>query len=248
MESANAASSPSFPVLDPIIVDDEMENAYRDSDMGFLDPTRLPMSSADAGRDFDDLFAHATSSRVITDADSSCLSPSELSVKQQFKDHHKLSQPHVLASESPVDSPDNSSRSSSSESPRNHLRNPSVTSTSSAVHSENTAMPFRYSSEDWMGSELESVKEEPLFGLHSSLPTDGGFTMGTDLESSNKAMDAAFDFESAASSPNYMKSDTTPQARWKKRAKAKLRSPSSSTKQSVDKVSHNMIFRFRMPL
>lgn len=215
--------------------------------MGFLDPTRLSMSSADAGRDFDDLFAHATSSRMITDSDSSCLSPSELSVKQQFKDHDKLRQPHVLASESPVDSPDNSSRSSSSESPRNHLRNASVTSTSSAVHSENTAIPFRYSSEDWMGSELESVKEEPLFGLHNGLPTETGFSMGTDLESSNKAMDAAFDFESAASSPGYIKADTTPQTTSKKKLKVKLRSPSNSRRQPAGKVSRNMISHYARP-
>lgn len=241
MESANAASSPSFPVLDPIIVDDEMEGAYRDSDMGFLDHSGLSMSSADAGRDFDDLFAHGPSTRMVTDSDS-CLSPSELSVKQQFQDHDKLRQPHVVASESPVDSPDNSSRSSSSESPRNHLRNTSVTSTSSAVHSENANMPFRFSSEEWMNSELESVKEEPYFGLNNSMPTENGFNVGTDLESSNKAMDAAFDFESAASSPSHLKAETTPQARSKKRVKAKLRSPSNSARYSAENVSHSMIY------
>lgn len=81
MESANAASSPSFPVLDPIIVDDSMENNYGDTDVDFLDPARLSVSSANAGRDFDDLFAHAAPSRAVPDSESSHLSPSELSGK-----------------------------------------------------------------------------------------------------------------------------------------------------------------------
>lgn len=232
MESANAVSSPSFPVLDPIIVDDEVEKTYPDTDMNFLDPARLSMSSANAGGDFDDLFAHAASSR----ADSESLSPAELPGKSQYKGHDKLRQPHVLASDSPAESTDNSSRSSSSGSPRNHLRNPSVTSSTSAVHSESTAAPFRFSSEDWMNPDLESVKEEPLFGLDNSFPAHGGFSMGTDLETSNKAMDAAFDFESAASSPSYLKPDSTPQAKSKRRVKSKLRSPSNSTRRVTDKV------------
>jgi hypothetical protein len=237
MESTNAASSPSFPVLDPIVVDDGMENTYRDTDMEFLDPSRLSMSSADAGRDFDDLFAHAATSRSAPASESSHLSPSELSGKHQYKEHDKLKQPHMLASGSPAESPDNSSRSSSSESPRNHFRNPSVTSSSSTAHSENTAAPFRFSSEDWMNPELESVKEEPLFRLDNAMPADGGLAMGPDLESSNKAMDAAFDFESAASSPSYLNSDATPQAKYKARVKSKLRSSPNSTRRSMDKVS-----------
>lgn len=236
MES-NAASSPAFPILDPIIVDDEMENAYPDSDVSFLDPARLQLSPENAGRDFDDLFARAPPSRAISDAQSPSLSPSELSVKQQYRDHDTLTQPHMLASDSPVESPENSSRSSSSESPRNHPRNPSVASTSSAVHSENNAMPYRFSSEDWMNPDLEPVKEEPLFGMSNGLSTDHGFHMATDLESSNKAMDAAFDFESAASSPSYLKPDPVPHVKSKKAVKSKLRSPSNSTRKSGINVS-----------
>ncbi|KAI9923777.1 hypothetical protein ASPWEDRAFT_172062 [Aspergillus wentii DTO 134E9] len=229
MGPAETASSPAFPLLDPIIVDDEMENAYQDTGMDFLDPTRLQMSTEDAGRDFDDLFARATSSRAVADPESSCLSPSDLSVKRHFKEQDVLKQPRVVASDSPAESPDDSSRSSSSESPRNHVRNSSVASSTSAVHSESTMMPFRYPSEDWMNPDLAAVKEEPLFGLDAALPSmEGGFTIDTDLESSNKAMDAAFDFESAASSPSPLKPDGTPQPRVQKRLKSQLRNPSSS--------------------
>lgn len=240
MESANAASSPSFPPLDPIIVDGDMEDTYRDTDMGFLDPARLSMSSASAGQDFDDLFAHTAPPRTAPDSEPSQLSPSKLSGKRQYEEHNKLKQPHVLASDSPVESPVNSSRSSSSESPRNHFRNPSVASSSSAVHSENNAASFRFPSEDWMNPELGSVTEEPLFGLDNATRAEGGFSTGTDFETDTKAMDAAFDFESAASSPSYLNSGIKPHSRSKSRVKSKTRSLSNpSRRSSADKVSHS---------
>lgn len=240
MESANAASSPSFPPLDPIIVGDDMENTYRDTDMGFLDPARLSMSSASAGQEFDDLFAHAAPPRTAPDSEPSHLSPTELSGKRQYEEHDKLKQPHMLASDSPVESPDNSSRSSSSESPRNHFRNPSVVSSSSAVHSENNAASFRFPSEDWMNPELESVKEEPLFGLDNAMQVEGGFATGTNFATATKAMDEAFDFESAASSPSYLNAGITPHSRSKSRVKSKTRSLSNPSRRSADKVSHSL--------
>lgn len=207
MGPAETAPSPAFPVLDPIIVDDEMENTYKDADMEFLDPARLQMSPGNAGQEFDDLLARATSSRTLNaDSESSCLSPSELSVnKRNYAEQERLRQPRIMAADSPVESPDNSSRSSSSESPRNnHLRHSSVASSASAAQSENAMMPFGYTSDDWMNPDLGSVKEESLFGLDTSSPhpVANGLPMEGDLESSNKAMDAAFDFESAASSPS----------------------------------------------
>lgn len=235
---SEAAPSPAFPVLDPIIVDDEMENAYQDADIDFLDPARLQMSSGNAGQEFDDLLAHTSSSRTLTDSESACLSPSALSVKRQYAEQEHLRQPRIMTAHSPAESPDNSSRSSSSESPRNqHLRHSSVAS--SAV-GENTMMPFGYtSSDDWMNPDLESVKEEPLFGLDSSAlqPMDNGLPMDGDLESSNKAMDAAFDFESAASSPSPLKTDVTPQPKLQKRFKSQLRNSSHHKRKSTSPVS-----------
>ena len=89
-----------------------------------------------------------------------------------------------------------------------------------------------------MNPDLSSVKEESLFGLDLSLPNlDGAFPTDTDLESSNKAMDAAFDFESAASSPSPLKSESA-QPRIAKRSKSQMRSVSStSARHSASSVS-----------
>ncbi|KAL5361795.1 hypothetical protein BJX96DRAFT_89496 [Aspergillus floccosus] len=231
MGPAETASSPPFSVLEPIVVDDQMENPYQDSNLDFLDSARLQMSSENAGRDFDDLFAHSTSSRTVTESGSVCLSPSELSVKRPYQEQDVLRQPDLVKSDSPAESPEASSRSSSSESPRNHIRNPSVASSTSAVHSENTMMPFGYTSEDWINPDLATVKEEIMFGFDPSLPsmeTETPFPAETDLESSNKAMDAAFDFESAASSPSPLRTGTTPQPMPQKMADSQFRSASNS--------------------
>ncbi|EAW07583.1 putative membrane-tethered transcription factor (SPT23) [Aspergillus clavatus NRRL 1] len=231
MGPADVVSSPAFPALDPIVVDDEMENPYQDTDMSFLDSARLHMTDA-AGQEFDDLFARSHSSRTVTDSESVCLSPSDLSVKRHFQEQDALRQPKIVASDSPAESPDNSSPSSSSDSPRNHLRNPSVASSTSAIHNDHNAiMPFGYATEEWINSELASVREQTsMFAFDPSLPAmEGGFPIETDLESSNKAMDAAFDFESAASSPSPLKTDAISQPKVQKRLKSQLRSTSHPT-------------------
>ncbi|KAL2796743.1 hypothetical protein BJX66DRAFT_129203 [Aspergillus keveii] len=224
------ASSPTFPALDPIVVDDDM-NPYHDTDMDFLDSTRLQLSSEHAGQDFDDLFTRAAPSRTVAESDPPCLSPSELSLKRSYHEQDTLRHPKAFASNSPAESLDNSSPSSSSESPRNHLRNPSVASSTSAVHSENTVMPFGYTSEDWVNPDYDHVKDESLFGFDASLPNlEGPYPAETDLESSNKAMDAAFDFESAASSPSPLKAGVTPQARVQKGSRSRMRGAPGSAK------------------
>ncbi|KAL4895946.1 hypothetical protein BDV59DRAFT_173507 [Aspergillus ambiguus] len=230
MGPAETASSPPFSALDPIVVDDQMENPYQDSNLDFLDSARLQMSSENAGRDFDDLFAHSTSSRTVTESGSVCLSPSELSAKKPYKEQDVLRQPNIVKSDSPAESPEASSRSSSSESPRHHLRNPSVASSTSAVHSENTMMPFGYTSEEWINPDLATVKGEIMFGFDPSLPSmeTETYPTGTDLESSNKAMDAAFDFESAASSPSPLRTDPIPQAIPQKMSESKFHGTSNS--------------------
>ncbi|KAL1862423.1 SPT3 Dosage dependent suppressor of Ty-induced promoter mutations-like protein [Paecilomyces lecythidis] len=202
-----------------------MASPYQDPNMGFLDPTRLQTSSAGAGREFDDLFSRTTASRAARDAES-YLAPSELSTKRRYRDQDTLTQPHTVAADSPADTPDNSSRSSSSESPRNHIRTTSVASTNSAMR-DNTASDGRYHSDAWLNSDF-GLKEEPLFGLDADMPPlDGGFHMDTDLETSNKAMDSAFDFESAASSPSPLKMESSSLPKSQKMFKNQLRSPSN---------------------
>lgn len=209
-------SSPAFPALDPIIMDDEMETTFRNVNMDFLDPTKLDMPSETAGGAFDDLFSHVTNSRPNAAPESS----------KHLQNQHPLRQPPAMAADSPAESPDNSSRSSSSESPRTHLRQASIASTNSAAHSENPLSATGFPSEDWMRPDLASVKEESPFIIEPSYPMDGSFP---DLESSNKAMDAAFDFESAASSPSPLKSDNPAQPNSQHLSKSHLWSPSSAS-------------------
>lgn len=212
MRSAETPSSPAFPSLDPIIMDEEMESTFGNVNMDFLDPSKLDMPSDSAGGDFDDLFSHVThQSRPNGAAESS----------KHYQHQHPLRKPTVATADSPAESPDNSSRSSSSESPRNHLRHTSITSSNSAAHSENIMVPTGFTSDDWMRPDLSSVKEESPFTIDPSYPVDGGALMDhSDLEFSNKAMDAAFDFESAASSPSPLKMEIPTQVNGHKMAKS----------------------------
>lgn len=219
MGPTEAPSSPSFPTLDPIIMDDEMESAFRNANMEFLDPTQLDMPSESAGGDFDDLFSRVTNSRSNAAPEPS----------KPYQNGHPLRQPPALAADSPVESPDNSSRSSSSESPRNHLRQASIASTNSAAHSENPLASASYPTEDWMRPELAAVEEESPFNIEPSYTMDGGYSMDPYLESTNKAMDAAFDFESAASSPSPLKTENQPQPSSRNPSKSYLWSPSSAS-------------------
>ncbi|KAJ5331332.1 hypothetical protein N7476_001115 [Penicillium atrosanguineum] len=201
-------------------MDDEMESAFRNANMDFLDPTQLDMPSDTAGGDFDDLFSHVTNARSNGAPESS----------KHYQNQHLLRQPSAMTADSPAESPDNSSRSSSSESPRIHLRQTSVASTNSVAHSENQLPSAGFPSEDWMRPDLASVKEESPFTIEPSYPMDAGFP---DLESSNKAMDAAFDFESAASSPSPLKTENPPQPNSQHLTKSHIWSPSSASAQPV---------------
>lgn len=240
MGSAEAASSPVFPVLDPIVVDDDMEGAYQDPTIDYLDPSRLTGTVESAGRDFDDLFAHSASSHTATDPDSSCLSPAELSVKRAYTEADVLKQPSIVKSDSPAESPDDSSRSSSSESPRNHNRNSSLAS--SAVYSENQNMPFGYM-EEWGNPELMPVKEENSFSFDPSMSFIDGHLGAEADPTENVMMNSAFDFESAASSPSPLKTDP-PQPLPQRNPTSHYRSASNLTaRQSVSPVRLPVIVR-----
>jgi hypothetical protein len=199
-------------------MDDDMESTFRNANMDFLDPTKLEIPTENGGAEFDDLFARATTSRTNGATGHS----------KPYQDQDPLRQVPALAADSPAESADDSSRSSSSESPRNHLRQTSIASTNSAAHSENPLTSASYPTEDWMRPELSSVKEESPFNIVPSFSMDGGFSLDPDLEVSNKAMDAAFDFESAASSPSPLKTDNGSLPRSHKRSKSQLWSPSSN--------------------
>jgi hypothetical protein len=194
--------------------------------MDFLSHHNLHASTTDAGREFDDLFSRSSTSRDTTDNEPYA-SPSDLSIKKQLQGPDHLKQGHVLSIESPSDSPvENSSPGSSLDSLRDHGRNSSVASMSSAVHSEGAT---KYQSDGWLGSEMLSGKENVYFGLDTDMHTlDRVFSMDTDIESSNRVMDSAFDFESAASSPSPLKTDAASALKSQKPFKMQIRSPSNS--------------------
>lgn len=219
-------SSPAFPVLDPIIVDDDMESAFRDPDMNFLDPSRLQAPSQHAGDDAGGpLVAQNSSSQPTVDSEcSSCLSPSDLSMKKAYRNQDGLRRSHASASDSPADSPENSTRSSSSDSPPNHFHD----SSQSAVNGESAILPFGYS-EDWVNSDLVGTTDDLYFGLDP-----GAFGIDTDIESSNKAMDAAFDFESAASDPNLLKKGVPSQSKASWRSRPQVQSPANNKSRSAE--------------
>jgi hypothetical protein len=204
MRPSDAPSSPPFPVLEPIIFDAEMDNLYGDRDMEFFDPAVLDNSSPRPDHDSEDFLVATSGNRAITDSLTS-ISPSQLGLKQPYKEEDNARQtPNPPPPESLSDSPGNSSGSCSSSSSGNHLRHTSFNSTFSGPFGESPTLSKQYPP-GWANM------DGPLLGLDTdsnSLPR--GFSIGADIESSNKAMDSAFDFEGAASSPRPLKSEPTP--------------------------------------
>lgn len=228
MGSIETPSSPPFLPLEPIIMDDEIESAFYNANMDGFDSTELDMPSDAAGGVFDDMLAHA--------ANPHSPNPSPRSSKR-YQNGQNLNQQSTLAAVSPAESLDNSSRSSASESPLNHLRQASVASTTSAAHSENPLASTRYS-EDWMRQDLTSVTEEPSYNAGPSYIMDGSLAMGPDLESSNNAMNASFDFESAASSPSPLTNGTHQQSNPHQSSQAQHWIPSGASAPPSQSVSH----------
>lgn len=80
-----------------------------------------------------------------------------------------------------------------------------------------------------MRPELTSVKEESPLNIEPSFIMNGNYSMDPDMEISNKAMDAAFDFESAASSPSPLLTEGQPRRNSQNPPKSQLWSPSSAS-------------------
>lgn len=156
--------------------------------MDFINGGDYQHLAHDAGREFDDIFAR---SPQTTDNSGLYVSPSEVSFKRQQQNANSLKRPLAFSFDSPSDSAgDNSSPGSSAESTRDHARNSSV---GSAVHSDGAV---KFENEGWQAF---SMNKDNLFGLDTDF--NGFDPKYTDIESSNRVMDSAFDFDSAASSP-----------------------------------------------
>jgi hypothetical protein len=223
MRPSEAISSPVFPTLDPVILDADMDGLYQDGDMDFLNGHHFQGSTNDTGRDLDELFPQSLGSRNLND-DGACASPSELSIKQHLQNTKSLKRHPVLSADSPSDSPeDDSSPGSSSESVRDHARNSSV---GSAVHSDRAA---KFQSDTWLNPDMLGDMDDTFFGLDTAVGGfDRDFPMDTDIESSNKVMDSAFDFESAASSPSPLKTDAASYVHSHPSLKKEIRSPQNT--------------------
>ena len=197
MRPSDAPSSPSFPALEPIILDAEMGNLYGDKDLEFFDPAVLDNPSSPTGnRTSEAFFSGATGNRAIANPLTS-IAPSQLGAKPPYRDTdntaHAPSNP--LPPESLSDSPGNSSGSCSSTSSGNHFRHTSFNSTFSSAFGDSPTMSKQYPP-NW------SNTDNSILGIDTEFSSmSGGFSMGSDIESSNKAMDSAFDFEGAQAVP-----------------------------------------------
>lgn len=188
MGSSESYSSSPFPILDPIIVDDAMENAYCSTDMQFLDPSKLEVTSD--GEKVDAYIAGDGTRRIRT-ADTSQLPAQRSYPRRDTLKKFNVVNATAATSTSPTDSPTESARSSSSDSPPRHARDSS--SASSAANGDAVTVPHGYM-DGWDAACLAGTTDDAaLFGV------SGTYALDTDIESSNKVMDAAFDFESAAS-------------------------------------------------
>jgi hypothetical protein len=209
MRPSGDPSSPLFLSCEPIIFDADMEPPYHDRDVHCFNPVLLETPNTIADREFENhLFAPTTAHPVLGTV--SCLSPVDLSLK------HNRSSEDLAGTPSPRSDmlSDSPSHNSSTNSPHGHLRNDSLASNNSGTYTHDTMIPI--SPPPWPSSDGFFMPDEPLFGSDivtaapgCSIPTE------EDLESSNRAMDSAFDFDSAASSPSPLKMDSATDAKLK---------------------------------
>jgi hypothetical protein len=204
MRPPESITPPVFQAVDPIILDNEMEGLYQDNDIDFLTSHEFSIPGSDAGHDFDEIFSRNPSSNGMSNVRIDSSPTVSMKKNRPLQNHSTLQSQSLLAVGSPTASPENSSSprsSSESVSVRDHGRQYSITSTNSAVHSEDAVLTGQFQN-GW----LHSGQDETLFGLDSDLQSlSRNFSFDADIESSNKVMDSAFDFESAASSPSALK-------------------------------------------
>ncbi|ODH21237.1 hypothetical protein ACO22_05693 [Paracoccidioides brasiliensis] len=231
-------SSPVFPHLEPIIVDGDMENTYGDGDMKCFDPAVLESSTSGDTQDFEDLFLRP-STVSQTPNSTSCLSPAMLVKAGHQHPSANFAETHSPLSDTRSYSPGDSSHSSSADSPPGHLRKGSLASNNSVVFSRNSTAGDRFSTPWWPGLDDLTVRDSPLFGQSNGDSSfNGDYSLDSDLETSNKAMNSAFDFDSAASSPSPLKMEATSESNVRPLQTGKgIRVPSSTIHQVMESSS-----------
>lgn len=241
MEALDDAASPKFSNFEPIIVDSEMGNPENDRDLCCFDPSVLQSSTPNANAEFDDMFFRPSSAGELSDA-VSYLSPSNLNSKPHPNVPPNVAESHSSPSDTRSESPEGSSRDSSADSPPTHIRNTSLASDHSGVFSPTSVGNDQFFSIKWSEPDISDPGGSFVVQNGGVAPVKGEFVTETDLELSNKAMDSAFDFESAASSPSPLQADATlvdskPKAQT---PKSHLRKPYNAPQNGVEPASSSL--------
>ncbi|EAS31394.3 membrane-tethered transcription factor [Coccidioides immitis RS] len=199
MPPVNVSASPKFAGCEPFIVDSDMGSLDEEGDLRCFDPSVLEVSGPNTVHDFEDLFIRPSSSAQMSDA-MSCMS--DLTSKATTHRHPPAAESRLSPSDSRSESPGESSNGSSANSPLGHTRNLSLFSNPSEAFSPGSVGTDQFLP-TWPNSHDYSLAEESFVAQDGrSLSVKEEYATETDIEMSNKAMDSAFDFESAASSPS----------------------------------------------
>lgn len=203
MRTTDQPTSPSFPKFEPLILNSDMGSLGGDNDFNCFDPAVLESSASNPNHnEFEDLFFRPPSSAQMSDA-MSCFSEitskaTGNDVSSNVAESSALSPPEIRS-----ESPEDSSNGSLSNSPVGHTRNASLISNPSEVFSPGSiggTDHFLHTS--WTSPEDSSFLDGNLGQNADFSSAKSDYVTEADIEMSNKAMDSAFDFDSAASSPS----------------------------------------------
>ncbi|WEW55873.1 SPT3 Dosage dependent suppressor of Ty-induced promoter mutations-like protein [Emydomyces testavorans] len=236
MRPPDGSMSPKFASFEPFIVDSDMENVDDDGDLRCFDPSVLQISTSNTSNEFEDLFFRPSSASQMSDA-MSCLS--NLTSKVTANVPPNVPESTLSPPDTRSESPENSSNASSANSPLGHGRKTSLISNPSEAFSPGSIGPDHFLPTPWPNSEVFSLAGGSFVKQDgSSLSLKGEYAADIDIEMSNKAMDSAFDFDSAASSPSPLATEAASERnRRPEWPKGTLHNSSSSTKSNSEPAS-----------
>ncbi|EEP78766.1 predicted protein [Uncinocarpus reesii 1704] len=215
-----------------------------DDDVRCFDPSVLEASASHDSHDFEDLFLRPSSAAQMSDA-LSCFS--DLTSKGSVNVPPAVTQATLSPPNTRSESPEDSSNGSLANSPIGHARNTSLLSNPSEAFSPGSIGTDQFLPSTWPNSQDFTVANGS-FGTQcgGSLSVKQEYITESDIEMSNKAMDSAFDFESAASSPSPLAAGASAEKRKPEQPKEAL--PPTPTEISNDRnASGSSPFAFHRP-
>ncbi|KAI9836271.1 MAG: hypothetical protein M1819_001608 [Sarea resinae] len=210
--SDNKAHATTVPGLNsPLILDSDMEGGLQDTGFGFFNSAFMQDSPAGTSHFLDDDFLSTSPSQNAGSLGSEYRSPTKVpnhtvhALPSSYSEDEKRSLP--VSAPSSI-SPDSSAQDSSSDTSRRHKRKSSSNSSHSALIADAPMMDDAELN-DWKTDDITMGEEGGPFGPSGhGIPfmgmASGLLSLDSDFETSNKAMENHFDFESAASSPSPM--------------------------------------------